>query len=107
MLRIAQPEVATLAGLAGCSSDEPADAGAGSGDSSAEKTNSASTSGAGVASASTDSFVEQTVPVEGSETDTVTVGVQSLVVEALVGVADVEEVAGHRGPFRSILEAGL
>lgn len=67
-----------LAGLAGCGADEPA--GSRTTDASDEGTTAASTSGAGVATLSTDSFVEQTVPVDGSETDTVTVGVQSLVV---------------------------
>lgn len=67
-----------LVGLAGCGSDEPATPT--SSDPTSEET-SASTSGAGVQKVSTDAFVEQTVPVGGSAEDTVTVGVQSLVVE--------------------------
>lgn len=69
---------ALLAGLAGCGGDAPA--GPSAQGTSDEETAPVSTSGAGVATVSTDSFVEQTVPVDGSETDTVTVGVQSLVV---------------------------
>jgi len=67
-----------LVGLAGCGSDEPTTPT--SSDPTSEET-SASTSGAGVQKVSTDAFVEQTVPVGGSAEDTVTVGVQSLVVE--------------------------
>ncbi|MEP7766080.1 hypothetical protein [Sanguibacter sp. 25GB23B1] len=66
-----------LAGLPACSPDGTG----GSEPGPAEETTPASTSGAGVATVSTDSFVEQTVLVDGVESDTVTIGVQSLVVE--------------------------
>lgn len=66
-----------LVGLVACGPDETG----GSGPGHAVETTAASTSGAGVATVSTDAFVEQTVLLDGVESDTVTVGVQSLVVE--------------------------
>lgn len=69
----------TLTGLAGCRSGEPESTDQTGGV--AEESTTAPTSGAGVAPVSTDTFVEQTVPFDLSDTQTVTVGVQSLVVE--------------------------